>query len=125
MSASSSNSAGAESDEYVPEVPVGRTIDEHVIDGHADSEERAELERLAVFEEIARMVIMRRAQLELSQADLARRMNRPRSVVSRLESGQHPTSPATLKRVAEALDGRAIMGFAFGPPPAVPNTVQL
>lgn len=93
--------------------PVGRTVEEQIVAGQADPEERAEFERLAAFEELARMVILRRAALGLSQADVARRMGTSPSVVSRIESGQHPTNTATLKRVAEALEGRALLGFDF------------
>lgn len=93
--------------------PVGRTVAEQIAAGRADPEERAEFERLAAFEELARMVILRRAALGLSQADVARRMGTSPSVVSRIESGQHPTNTATLKRVAEALEGRALLGFDF------------
>ena len=36
------------------------------------------------------------------------------SVISRIESGQHRTSAETLRRLAEALDGNAVVGFEFG-----------
>jgi hypothetical protein len=35
------------------------------------------------------------------------------SVISRIESGQHRTSTETLRRLAEALDGHAVLGFEF------------
>jgi transcriptional regulator with XRE-family HTH domain len=35
------------------------------------------------------------------------------SVVSRIERGQHPTSLETLRRLAEALEGRAVFGCEF------------
>jgi ribosome-binding protein aMBF1 (putative translation factor) len=95
------------------EDPVGRPVSAELAEALQDPEERAEHERLAAFEQLARLVIMRRGQLGLSQADLARRMDRPASVVSRIESGQHATNTATLKRLAEALDGRALLGFDF------------
>jgi transcriptional regulator with XRE-family HTH domain len=37
------------------------------------------------------------------------------SVVSRIESGQHRTSTNTLRRLASALDGQAVLGFEFEP----------
>lgn len=89
--------------------PIGGTLEGR----SSDPEEQAEFERLAAFEQLARLVILRRAHLDLSQADLARRMGRPASVVSRIESGQHATNTATLKRLAEALDGHAVVGFDF------------
>ena len=35
------------------------------------------------------------------------------SVISPIESGRHATSAKTLKRLAEALDARAVIGFEF------------
>lgn len=102
---------------------VGRTVEDHIAEGSTNLEERAEFERLVPFEEIARLVIMRRAELGISQADLARRMKAPRSVVSRIESGQHATSSRTMKRLAEALKGRAVIGFEFNS--AHPDFVRL
>jgi ribosome-binding protein aMBF1 (putative translation factor) len=98
--------------------PVGSTVDaDHKAD-LADDEYRAEHERLAPFEALARIVITRRAVLAISQAELARRMGTTPSVVSRIESGQHATNSKTLKRLAEALEGRAVLGVEFGPPDA-------
>ena len=81
----------------------------------ADPEYRTEHERLAPFEALARIVIMRRAALGVSQAELARRMGTTASVVSRIESGQHATNVRTLQRLAAALETRAVIGFEFGP----------
>ncbi len=75
---------------------------------------RTEHDRLAGFEQLARIVIMRRAELGLSQEDLADRMGTTGSTVSRIESGQHATTAKTLKRLGEALDGHAVIGFDFG-----------
>lgn len=72
-------------------------------------------ERLAPFEVIARFVIMRRAELGLTQEQLAERMGTSNSAISRLESGRHRTSVATLERLAHALDLRFVMGFETGP----------
>jgi ribosome-binding protein aMBF1 (putative translation factor) len=93
--------------------PVGRSVAEDAARGLEDPAERAEHDRLEAFEQLARMVIMRRGQLGLSQADLARRMRTSPSVVSRIESGQHATNTGTLQRLARALDGRALLGFDF------------
>jgi transcriptional regulator with XRE-family HTH domain len=65
---------------------------------------------------IARFVIQRRAELGLTQAQLAERMGTSHSAISRVESGQHRTSVATLQRLAAALDARFVMGFESGPP---------
>ncbi|RMH80602.1 MAG: XRE family transcriptional regulator [Actinomyces sp.] len=61
------------------------------------------------------MVILRRAELGLTQQELAERMGTTKSVISRIESGQHRTSTETLRRLAEALDGHAVVGFDFNP----------
>jgi transcriptional regulator with XRE-family HTH domain len=70
-------------------------------------------DRLRPFEEIARVVIMRKAQLELTQQVLADGMGTTKSVISRIESGQHRASTDTLRPLAEALDGHTVIGFEF------------
>lgn len=94
--------------------PVGISVADHITQSLDNPEFRAEYERLAPFEALARIVIMRRDALGLTQADLAARMGTTPSVISRIESGQHATSARTLKRLAEALDARAVLGFRFG-----------
>jgi ribosome-binding protein aMBF1 (putative translation factor) len=80
-----------------------------------DPDYRAAQERIAPFEAIARFVIMRRDELGLTQEQLAKRMGTSHSAISRIESGQHRTSVATLERLAQALDVRFVMGFETGP----------
>jgi transcriptional regulator with XRE-family HTH domain len=46
-------------------------------------------------------VIMRRAQLGLTQQELADRMGTTKSVISRIESGQHRTSTDSLPRLPD------------------------
>lgn len=75
---------------------------------------RAEQARLAPYEEIARLVIKHRMTLGLTQAALAKRMGTSHSAISRIESGQHRTSVATLQRLAEALELRFVVGFESG-----------
>lgn len=77
---------------------------------------RAEQERLAPYEELARLAIKHRAALGLSQEELAERMGTSHSAVSRIESGRHKTSVETLRRLAHALDLRLVVGFESGPP---------
>jgi ribosome-binding protein aMBF1 (putative translation factor) len=94
--------------------PIGTSVDDHVSKQRALSTTfRETQERLRPFEEIARMVIMRRAQLGLTQQELAERMSTTKSVISRIESGQHRSGTDTLRRLAEALDGHAVIGFEF------------
>lgn len=95
--------------------PIGTTVKDHI--EHKGSENqryRDAHDRLRPFEQLARVVIMRRARLGLSQQDVAERMGTTASVISRIESGQHRTSTETLRRLAEALEGHAVLGFEFG-----------
>jgi transcriptional regulator with XRE-family HTH domain len=77
-----------------------------------DPEYRAAVERLAFSEGIAREIIRLRAQLKLTQAELARRVGTTPSVISRLERGDHEPSTATLRKIAEATGTRIIIHFA-------------
>jgi ribosome-binding protein aMBF1 (putative translation factor) len=72
---------------------------------------RAAEQDAAPYEAIARFVIMRRAELGLTQAELARKVGTSHSAISRLESGQHRPGVATLERVAHALGARFVMEF--------------
>jgi ribosome-binding protein aMBF1 (putative translation factor) len=95
--------------------PVGRPAAEAQRRRRRDPEYRAEHERLAPYEGIARFVITRRAELGLTQQQLAERMRTSHSAISRIETGQHRTSVATLERLAQALEVRFVMGFESGP----------
>lgn len=96
--------------------PIGQSVADHIAESlESDPEFRAEHERLAPFEALARVVIMRRAKLGLTQEELAARMGTTASAISRIESGQHATTARTLKKLAEALDARPVLGFEFGP----------
>src|SRR5712691_1651643 len=75
---------------------------------------RAAQQRFAHYEGIARFVIMRRAELGLTQHQLAERMATSHSAISRVESGQHRASVATLERLAQALEARFVIGFETG-----------
>ena len=77
---------------------------------------RDEMEQLAPYEQLARIVIARRAALGLSQKELAGRMGTSHSAISRIEGGQHPTSVETLRRLAAALDTHLVVGFSDGEP---------
>lgn len=76
---------------------------------------RAEQERLAQFEELARLVIKYRSAQGISQEELARRVGTSHSAISRIESGRHKTSVETLQRLAHALGLRFVFGFETGP----------
>lgn len=94
--------------------PVGKAVSDHIKESFGDPEFRTEYERLAPYEELARIVIMRRAALGLTQAELAARMGTTASAISRIESGQHATSGQTLKKLGDAFGARAVVGFEFG-----------
>lgn len=92
--------------------PIGSSHAESMRRRARNPEYRAELERLAPYEALARIVIRRRGQLELSQAELAKRMGTSHSAISRIEGGRHPTTVQTLRRLAAALDTHLVVGFA-------------
>lgn len=75
------------------------------------AEHRAEHDRLAPYEALARMIIARRIRYRLTQELLAERMGTSVSAISRLESGQHRPSLATLEKVARAFQERIVVGF--------------
>jgi transcriptional regulator with XRE-family HTH domain len=56
-------------------------------------------------------VIARRQALDLTQQQLADRVGTSHSVISRIESGQYPTSVTTLRRLADAFGTHLILGF--------------
>jgi ribosome-binding protein aMBF1 (putative translation factor) len=73
---------------------------------------REELQRLAPYEGLARIVIARRQALGLTQQELAERVGTSHSVISRIESGQQPTSVTTLRRLAAAFETHLVIGFS-------------
>jgi len=76
---------------------------------------REELQRLAPYEGLARIVIARRQTLGFTQQELAERVGTSHSVISRIESGQHPTSVTTLRRLAAAFETHLVVGFSDEP----------
>jgi len=72
---------------------------------------REELRRIAPYQGIARLVIDRRQALALTQQQLAERVGTSHSVISRIESGQYPTSVTTLRRLADAFGTHLVLGF--------------
>ena len=97
-----------------PVSPVGRSATEARRRRARGAEYAAEQARLAPYEELARLVIQHRQALDLSQAELAERMGTSHSAISRIEGGQHATSVKTLRRLAEALGVRLVIGFESG-----------
>jgi ribosome-binding protein aMBF1 (putative translation factor) len=94
--------------------PVGSAVSDRIKESLEDPAFRAEYERLAPYEALARIVIMSRGSLGLTQAELAARMGTTASVISRIESGQHATSAQTLKELGDALGARGVLGELRG-----------
>lgn len=63
--------------------------------------------------DLGQLIYDLRTEAGLSQRELAERMGTTKSVISRIESGQHRSGTDTLRRLAEALDGHAVIGFEF------------
>jgi ribosome-binding protein aMBF1 (putative translation factor) len=92
--------------------PIGMSIEESIAEQERlHPELKKERERNRPRRELARMLMIRRIELDLSQRELADRMGTSVAVISRLERGRQNFSPATLKRLAEALDTRLVYTF--------------
>jgi ribosome-binding protein aMBF1 (putative translation factor) len=94
--------------------PVGSSVSEDIAEDLRNPAYREAHDELAAFEKLARLVIVRRAELGITQAELASRIGTTASSISRIESGQRKTSPDMMRKLAEALGGHAVMGFDFG-----------
>ncbi|HEX3359470.1 MAG TPA: helix-turn-helix transcriptional regulator [Solirubrobacterales bacterium] len=101
---------GQDTEEWIS--PIGRSVDDLIAEEEErDPEYKLENERNRPRRELARVLMIRRIELDLSQQELADRMGTSVAVVSRLERGRQNFSPATLKRLAEALDTRLVYTF--------------
>ena len=72
---------------------------------------RAEHDRVAPFEVLARMIITRRIRYGLTQEQLAERMGTSVPAISRLESGQHRPNIETLEKLGQAFGEHFVLGF--------------
>jgi len=79
------------------------TFDEHLAEMMLNPEFRAEFDALRPEYEIIDQLIQARADLNITQAELARRTGIRQSNISRLESGNYNPSLAFLKKVAAGL----------------------
>jgi ribosome-binding protein aMBF1 (putative translation factor) len=92
--------------------PIGQSVEDWVAELEAENPEfKRENERNRPRRELARVLMIRRIELDLSQQELADRMGTSVAVISRLERGRQSFSPSTLKRLAEALDTRLVYTF--------------
>jgi ribosome-binding protein aMBF1 (putative translation factor) len=92
--------------------PIGQSIEDLVAEEEErDPEYKRENERNRPRRELSRMLMIRRIELDLSQQELADRMGTSVAVISRLERGGQNFTPATLQRLARALDTRLVYSF--------------
>lgn len=75
------------------------------------SEYRVEAARLKPYEDIARQVIHLRMIEGISQDELARRVGTTKSAISRLESGHHAPTVATLNKIAMSFGRELTVSF--------------
>ncbi len=80
-----------------------KTGDQLAVDDAVDQEVAAELDRTAVANQLAILVIGYRVDHGLTQTALARKLGVSQPAVARLESGDHEPTVATLARLAHKL----------------------
>jgi ribosome-binding protein aMBF1 (putative translation factor) len=83
--------------------PIGTAVSDHINESLRNAKFRAEYERLAPYEALARLVIKRRGELGLTQAELAAQIGTTTSSISRVESGQHAVRTRTRQMLVGAL----------------------
>lgn len=99
--------------------PVGESVADTIRrQARLSPEFREELERLLPYEEVARQIITLRMHHNLTQEALAQRTGTTKSAISRLESGQHAPTVATLEKIAAAFGGQLRISFEVPGPPA-------
>ncbi len=99
--------------------PVGESVADTIRrQAKLSPEFREELERLLPYEEVARQIITLRMRHNLTQEALAQRTGTTKSAISRLESGQHAPTVATLEKIAAAFGGQLRISFEVPGPPA-------
>jgi ribosome-binding protein aMBF1 (putative translation factor) len=92
--------------------PIGRSVADWITkQEERDPEYKRERERTRPQRELARLVLIRRTELDITQQELAERMGTSVAVISRLERGRQNFSQSTLQRLAKALDTRLIYTF--------------
>lgn len=91
--------------------PIGKSHEKATRRRAKNPAYRDAVAKLAPYEHLARLVIHRRMREGWTQAQLAERMGTSHSVISRIESGQHPTSVTTLERLADAFDTNLVLGL--------------
>jgi ribosome-binding protein aMBF1 (putative translation factor) len=80
------------------------TFQDHLKESLKDPEFRKEWEATEPEHNLAHQIIEARLAQNLSQRDLAKRVNTSQAIISRIESGSANTSISLMKRFAQALD---------------------
>lgn len=94
--------------------PIGTSVADWIAEAEErDPEYKRERELTRPRRELARIVTLRRAELGISQQELADRMGTTVSVISRLERSRQNFSISTLQRLARALDTK--LAYTFEP----------
>jgi|ERR1700688_9699 len=91
--------------------PLGQSVEEWHRTQLRDPAYRRASEKYAVAEQCARLLLIHRALLGLTQKQLAKRLRMTESMISRLERGDHIPSVETVCRVAKALGKRVVVRF--------------
>ena len=92
--------------------PIGQSVEDFIAEmEERNPEYKRERELNRPRRELARVLMLRRMELDLSQQELADRMGTSIAVISRLERGRQNFSPETLQRLARALDTRLVYTF--------------
>ena len=94
--------------------PIGQDIDTARAARWRNPAYQSAERELAPLEELARLVIAQRIRQGLTQKDLAERIGTSEAAISRLESGQHKPTVATLQKVSRALGQQLVVGFEDG-----------
>jgi DNA-binding XRE family transcriptional regulator len=98
--------------------PAGRTVTEHIAELSATNpeyraarDEYARIRELRKTNPVAAHLRERRFELGLTQQEVATAAGTSHSAISRLESGTHTPSLATLQKIAAVLDEELILCF--------------
>jgi DNA-binding XRE family transcriptional regulator len=92
--------------------PVGITAEEASARRAArDPEYRRLRDQWQPYEEVAWQLVRYRMDHKLTQQQLAKKVGTSHSQISRIESGRHRTSVETLRRIAEAVGMRLVIGL--------------
>jgi ribosome-binding protein aMBF1 (putative translation factor) len=107
--------------------PIGQSVADWIAElEQRNPDFKKERERDRPRRELARLVMIRRVELDISQEELAERMGTSVAVISRLERGHQNFSVTTLQRLAKALDTKLVYTFEpndGGDPEYVDNLV--